>query len=37
MPGQQLRVFTEKIAKHPDEWDLVKGLSQRKAGVKEMI
>jgi hypothetical protein len=35
-PDQELRVkantkFIERIAKHPDEWDLVKGLSQRKA------
>jgi hypothetical protein len=38
MPDQELRVkastkFIERIAKHPDGWDLVKGLSQRKAEV----
>jgi hypothetical protein len=38
MPDQELRVkanikFIERLAKHPDRWDLVKELSQRKAEV----
>jgi hypothetical protein len=28
--------FIERIAKHPDGWNLVKGLSERKAEVQEM-
>jgi hypothetical protein len=37
-PDQELRVkasrkFIESIAKHPDGWDLVKELSQRKTEV----
>jgi hypothetical protein len=40
-PDQRLKVkastkFIERIAKHPDRWDLVKELSQRKAEVQEM-
>jgi hypothetical protein len=39
MPDEELRVkastkFIERIAKHPDGWDLVKEISQRKAEVK---
>jgi hypothetical protein len=42
MPHWELRVkastkFIERIAKHPDGWDLVKGQSQRKGEVQEMI
>jgi hypothetical protein len=29
--------FIEKIARHPDSWDLKKGLSQKKAEVQETI
>jgi hypothetical protein len=42
MPDQELRVqastkFIEKIAKHPDKWDLVKELTRRIAEVQKMI
>jgi hypothetical protein len=30
-------MFIERTAKLPDVWDLVKELSQRKAGVQEVI
>jgi hypothetical protein len=41
-PDQELRVkastvVTERIIKLPGGWDLVKGLSQRKADIREMI
>jgi hypothetical protein len=41
-PNQEVRVkanirFIEKTAKHPDRWNLVKKLSERKAEVQEMI
>jgi hypothetical protein len=40
--GLELRVkastkFIERIAKHPDRWDFVKGLSQTIAEVQDMI
>jgi hypothetical protein len=40
-PDQELRVkestkFIESTAKHPDGWDLVKGLSNRIAGVMRL-
>jgi hypothetical protein len=39
MPEQELKVktstkFIERLAKHPDGWDIVKELSQRKAEVQ---
>jgi hypothetical protein len=29
--------FIERIGKHPDTWELVKGLSQRMAEIYEII
>jgi hypothetical protein len=42
MPNQELRVkvstkFIKRIVKHPDGWNLVKSLSERKTEVKEKI
>jgi hypothetical protein len=40
MPDQELRVkqaqSIERIAKHPNGWDLMKQLTQRIAGVHEI-
>jgi hypothetical protein len=39
-PGVQSKAstkFTERIAKHPDGWDLAKELSQTMAEVHEII